>query len=168
MVCLPTQLEDLLGKCWRIFIDIPYMEQMGCSIQSAMLEYHSVSTISRVALDKAMSKASKNRRWPSETSVRVWFEFIWGWQALAIQVLNLWKTHRLRLVGGFNPSEKYESTGMIIPNIWENHPVMIQSPPTRWSSVTMSSAFFFPRFFPWFLPVPKLAARHPGSDHGAV
>ena len=24
------------------------------------------------------------------------------------------------LVGGFNPSEKYESIGMIIPNIWEN------------------------------------------------
>ena len=24
------------------------------------------------------------------------------------------------LVGGFNPSEKYESVGTIIPNIWEN------------------------------------------------
>ena len=24
------------------------------------------------------------------------------------------------LVGGFNPSEKYESVGMIIPYIWEN------------------------------------------------
>ena len=24
------------------------------------------------------------------------------------------------LVGGFNPSEKYWSIGMIIPNIWEN------------------------------------------------
>jgi hypothetical protein len=24
------------------------------------------------------------------------------------------------LVGGFNPSEKYESVGMIIPNIWKN------------------------------------------------
>ena len=24
------------------------------------------------------------------------------------------------LVGGLNPSEKYESIGMIIPNIWEN------------------------------------------------
>jgi hypothetical protein len=24
------------------------------------------------------------------------------------------------LVGGFNPSEKYESVGNIIPNIWEN------------------------------------------------
>ena len=26
----------------------------------------------------------------------------------------------LPLVGGFNPSEKYQSNGMIIPNIWEN------------------------------------------------
>ena len=24
------------------------------------------------------------------------------------------------LVGGFNPSEKYSSIGMIIPNVWEN------------------------------------------------
>ena len=24
------------------------------------------------------------------------------------------------LVGGFNPSEKYSSVGMIIPNIWKN------------------------------------------------
>jgi hypothetical protein len=29
---------------------------------------------------------------------------------------------QLILVGGFNPSEKYESVGMIIPNIWENVP----------------------------------------------
>ena len=28
--------------------------------------------------------------------------------------------HVCILVGGFNPSEKYYSTGMIIPNIWEN------------------------------------------------
>ena len=25
------------------------------------------------------------------------------------------------LVGGFNPPDKYESVGMIIPNIWENN-----------------------------------------------
>ena len=24
------------------------------------------------------------------------------------------------LIGGFNPSEKYESVGIIIPNIWTN------------------------------------------------
>ena len=24
------------------------------------------------------------------------------------------------LVGGFNPSEQYESVGMIVPNIWKN------------------------------------------------
>ena len=28
--------------------------------------------------------------------------------------------NRILLVGGLNPSEKYESIGMIIPNIWEN------------------------------------------------
>ena len=27
---------------------------------------------------------------------------------------------RKKLVGGFNPSEKYESNGMIIPSIWKN------------------------------------------------
>ena len=27
---------------------------------------------------------------------------------------------RETLVGGFNPSEKYESVGMVLPNIWEN------------------------------------------------
>ena len=26
----------------------------------------------------------------------------------------------LYLIGGFNPSEKYESIGIIIPNIWKN------------------------------------------------
>ena len=31
--------------------------------------------------------------------------------------LQFWK---LILVGGLNPSEKYQSIGMIIPNIWEN------------------------------------------------
>ena len=38
------------------------------------------------------------------------------------------------LVGGFNPSEKYEFVKwddyMIIPNIWENNLFMFQSPPT--------------------------------------
>ena len=39
------------------------------------------------------------------------------------------------LVGGFNPSETYgTSIGMIIPNIWENKPVMFQSPPTSYNS----------------------------------
>ena len=36
------------------------------------------------------------------------------------------------LVGGFNPSEKYSSVGMIIPNIpniWEN--IKCSKPPTR-------------------------------------
>ena len=28
--------------------------------------------------------------------------------------------HQTNLVGGFNPSEKYESFGMMIPNVWEN------------------------------------------------
>ena len=30
------------------------------------------------------------------------------------------KTKGTKLVGGFNPSEKYESIGMIIPNLWKN------------------------------------------------
>jgi hypothetical protein len=34
----------------------------------------------------------------------------------------------LCLVGGFNPSEKYQSVGMIIPSIWENQ--KCSKPPT--------------------------------------
>ena len=30
------------------------------------------------------------------------------------------KNHDVCLVGGFNPSKKYQSIGMIIPYIWEN------------------------------------------------
>jgi hypothetical protein len=33
------------------------------------------------------------------------------------------------LVGGFNPSEKYESFGVTIPNIWKNK--KCSKPPTR-------------------------------------
>ena len=34
---------------------------------------------------------------------------------------NCWATGpRRQLVGGFNPSKDYQSTGMIIPNIWKN------------------------------------------------
>jgi hypothetical protein len=33
------------------------------------------------------------------------------------------------LVGGFNPSEEYQSVGTIIPNIWENK--KSSKPPTR-------------------------------------
>ena len=43
------------------------------------------------------------------------------------------------LVGGFNPSEKYESVGMIIPNIWKNRthvpnhqPAARPAPPQTW------------------------------------
>ena len=31
---------------------------------------------------------------------------------------QFWK--KQKLVGGFNPSEKYESIGIIIPNVWKN------------------------------------------------
>ena len=34
----------------------------------------------------------------------------------------------VNLVGGFNPSEKYESMGMIIPSIWENKNVQNHQP----------------------------------------
>ena len=37
-------------------------------------------------------------------------------------------TKKLNLVGGLNPSEKYYSIGMIIPNIWENK--TCSKPPT--------------------------------------
>ena len=33
-----------------------------------------------------------------------------------------------QLVGGFNPSEKYESVGILIPNIWKNK--KCSKPPT--------------------------------------
>ena len=34
------------------------------------------------------------------------------------------------MVGGFNPSEKYESVGIIIPNMWKNK--TCSKPPTRY------------------------------------
>ena len=37
----------------------------------------------------------------------------------------------LCLVGGFTPAEKYQSIGMIIPNIWKN--IKCSKPPTRYS-----------------------------------
>ena len=53
------------------------------------------------------------------------------------------------LVGGFSPSEKYEFVNWDddIPNIWENDPVMFQSPPTWWgnygeTSIETSSGFW--------------------------
>ena len=52
------------------------------------------------------------------------FELIWG--LLGLQ--NLWPNLHIFLVGGFNPSEKYEShwvhlpqIGMQIKNIWNHH-----------------------------------------------
>jgi len=36
----------------------------------------------------------------------------------------------LYLVGGFNPSEKYWSVGIIIPNIWKNK--KCSKPPTKY------------------------------------
>ena len=43
--------------------------------------------------------------------------------------LYTWEIHRTILAGGFNPSEKYESVGIIIPNIWTNK--KCSKPPTR-------------------------------------
>ena len=42
----------------------------------------------------------------------------WVWLNLGYNTSNLLINHTL--VGGFNPSEKYWSVGMIIPNIWKN------------------------------------------------
>jgi len=43
--------------------------------------------------------------------------------------LYTWEIHGTILVGGFNPSEKYESVGIIIPNMWTNK--KCSKPPTR-------------------------------------
>ena len=44
-----------------------------------------------------------------------------GWtQIIGISSFKTFKKGEVWLVGGFNPSEKYESVGMIIPNIWKN------------------------------------------------
>ena len=47
------------------------------------------------------------------------------------------------LVGGFNPSEKYESSGMIIPNIWKRK--KCSKPPTSRSLFPWSSGTFPPK-----------------------
>jgi hypothetical protein len=44
--------------------------------------------------------------------------------------LDLDTLHHDLLVGGFNPSEKYQSLGRIIPFIMENQPCL--KPLTRW------------------------------------
>ena len=62
---------------------------------------------------------------------------------------NQWEIHpflkgRSTLVGGFNPSEKYWSVGINLPNIWKNK--NCSKPPTR----TISTGPFFSknqRFF---------------------
>ena len=46
-------------------------------------------------------------------------------------------SHKSNLVGGFNPSEKYQSLGMIIPNICENK--KCSKPPTsnKWHDMVL-------------------------------
>ena len=39
--------------------------------------------------------------------------------SLAVEAKETSWVH-VKLVGGFNPPEKYESAGMILPNIWKN------------------------------------------------
>ena len=48
------------------------------------------------------------------------------------------------LVGGFNPSQKHSSVGVILPNVWKNNPVMFQSPPSRYLHrwLNIHSGFF--------------------------
>ena len=51
------------------------------------------------------------------------------------------------LVGGFNPSEKYSSIGMIIPNIWENK---IDVPNHQPAHVSQIKSLGFREYnFPW-------------------
>ena len=49
-----------------------------------------------------------------------------------ILIWILWITaqYLTYLVGGLNPSEKYKSVGMLIPNIWKNK--KCSKPPTRY------------------------------------
>ena len=64
-------------------------------------------------------------------------EWINGGKIWQLKAQNFKHPKNKSLVGGFNPSEKYESQlgwwhSQYI-NIWEeNNPVMFQSPPTRW------------------------------------
>ena len=44
-------------------------------------------------------------------------------------LMDIYYIYNYILVGGLNPSEKYSSIGMIIPNIWENK--KCSKPPTR-------------------------------------
>ena len=45
-------------------------------------------------------------------------------------------------IGGFNPSEKYYSVGMIIPNEWKNK--NCSKPPTRNTFIEVSTVSIFP------------------------
>ena len=49
------------------------------------------------------------------------------------RIMELYLHSYTYLVGGFNPSEKYSSVGVTIPNIWENK--KCSKPPTRYTYI---------------------------------
>ena len=93
----------------NLYVNIPYMEHMD-NIGSSMTQYK---------LDLTISIISNSYRGPS-TGMRS------GGITNDNQTLpsgnqtGQWKIYYSYLVGGFNPSQKYQSIGMIIPSIWEN------------------------------------------------
>ena len=84
-----------------------------------------------VTLEMACSPASPKRLWPKfnlgiKQSDLEWQlgKFLWpewsSWGKPELFLIVFPSVPMIYLVGGLNPSEKYESIGMIIPNIWEN------------------------------------------------
>ena len=93
----------------NLYVNIPYMEHMD-NIGSSMTQYK---------LDLTISIISNSYRGPS-TGMRS------GGITNDNQTLpsgnqtGQWKIYYSYLVGGFNPSQKYQSIGMIIPAISKN------------------------------------------------
>ena len=65
----------------------------------------------------------------------------------------------INLVGGFNPSEKYESIGIIIPNIWKNK--TCSKPPTSYQYIDRQTTnmTILPDDFSWLQPLTSRRSR---------
>ena len=94
-----------------------------------------------VTLEMACSPASPKRLWPKfnlgiKQSDLEWQlgKFLWpewsSWGKPELFLIVFPSVPMIYLVGGLNPSEKYESIGMIIPNICENK--TCSKPPTSY------------------------------------
>ena len=72
-----------------------------------------------------------------------------GYSSIDMYNPNLWQTNNiLNWVGGFNPSEKYKSVGVTIPNIRKNVP---NHKPVKHAYPVVFPAFSFLKSVSWLV-----------------